>query len=185
MKPLLLLPPVVALAIAGTWLSSQHRSISTLEQESAVLQKAISARSSSSQADSSTAKPPSANKAAKAKEPLDWKKISAQFAEMQGSDGTGDIRSMMKFQQRLQAMSKEELVAALDEIAALDLPKESRDALEEMLIGPLAQKDPELALTKFIDRIQEGRGMKGWQLANAMQEWAKKDPSSAIAWFDQ
>jgi hypothetical protein len=184
-KPLLLLPPVVALAIAGTWLSSQHRSISTLEQESAVLQKAISARSSSSQADSSTAKPPSANKAAKAKEPLDWKKISAQFAEMQGSDGTGDIRSMMKFQQRLQAMSKEELVAALDEIAALDLPKESRDALEEMLIGPLAQKDPELALTKFIDRIQEGRGMKGWQLANAMQEWAKKDPSSAIAWFDQ
>jgi hypothetical protein len=107
------------------------------------------------------------------------------MAETQLSGGMGDMRSMMKFQQRLLTMSKEELVAALDEIAALDLPQKSRDQLEQMLIGPLAQKDPELALTKFIDRIQENHGMMGWQLANAMQQWAKKDPSSAIAWFDR
>jgi hypothetical protein len=34
----------------------------------------------------------------------------------------GDMRTMMRFQQRLQAMTQEELVAALDEIGALDLP---------------------------------------------------------------
>lgn len=186
MKPILLLPPGVALTIAGIWLGIQHQAISTLEQESEVLQKAITARSSGSQLDSASRNLTSATKAAAAKEPLDWKKISAQLLEMEGTGGgAGDMRSMMKFQQRLQAMSKEELVAALDEIATLDLPQESRDQMEQMLIGPLALKDPELVLTKFIDRIQENHGMISWQLANAMQEWAKKDPASAIAWFDQ
>ena len=103
---------------------------------------------------------------------------------MHQSGGMGDMRTMMKFQQRLQAMTQEELVAALDEIAALDLPAESRHMLEQMLLGPLAKKDPEFALTKFIDHIQEN-GMMSWQLANAMQEWAKKDPTAAIGWFDR
>jgi hypothetical protein len=184
-KTFVFLPPVVALSIAGIWLGNQYGSIAKLEQESAVLQKAIAARSSGSLSDSSTAKPISTTKAAKEKEPLDWKKIAAQFAEMQSNGGMGDMRSMLKFQQRLQAMSKEELVAALDEIAALDLPKKSRDMLEEMLIDPLAQKDPELALTKFIDRVQGDNGSMSGHLTNAIQIWVKIDPASAATWFDQ
>jgi hypothetical protein len=57
--------------------------------------------------------------------------------------------------------------------------------LEQMLIGPLAEKDSELVLTRFIDRLQESDGAMSWQLANAMQQWVKKDPASATAWFDQ
>lgn len=185
MKPTTFIPPVVALAIAGTWLGSQHRSISILEQESAALQQAIAARSSGTALDSQQGKPASPLKTAKEKEPLDWKKIAAQFAEMQQGGGMGDMRAMMKFQQRLQAMTKEELVTALDEIAALDLPAASRAMLEQMLVGPLVQKDPELALTRFIGRIQDQHGGMGWQLSNALQEWAKKDPAKASAWFDQ
>ena len=185
MKSTSLLPPVVALAIAGTWLGKQHQTISTLEQKSAALQKLITARTSGSLPSSSTTKPTSSTQAAKDKEPLDWKKIAAQMAERQSSGGMGDMRSMMKIHQRLQALSKEELVAALDEIAALDLPKESRAMLEQMLIGPLAEKDPELVLTRFIDRLQESDGAMSWQLAKAMQQWVKKDPASAAAWFDQ
>ncbi len=184
LKTSLLIPPVVALAIAGAWLGSQHRTISTLERESAVLQKAIAARTSGGSLDSPRNKPASPDKAAKDKEPIDWQKVAAQFAEMRQAGGMGDMRTMMRFQQRLQAMSKEELVAALDEIAALDLPVETRQMLEQMIISPLAQKDPELVLTKFIDQIQE-TGMSGWHLASAMQEWAKKDSASAIAWFDR
>jgi hypothetical protein len=73
----------------------------------------------------------------------------------------------------------------LDEVAALDLPKESREMLEQMLIGPLAEKDPEYALTKFIDRLHDTAGVLSWQLSHAMQQWAKKDPAAAIAWFDR
>jgi len=181
----LLLPPVIALTIAGAWLGTQHQAISALEQESAVLQRAIASRSSGNTADSRSIKPVPPTKAAKDKEPIDWKKIAAQFAEMRQSGGMGDMRTMMRFQQRLQAMSKEELVTALDEIAALDLPAESRNTLEGMLVGPLAGKDPELVLTKFIDRLQDSEGAFSWQLADAMQGWAKKDPTLAIAWFDQ
>ena len=82
-------------------------------------------------------------------------------------------------------MSKEELAAAFDEIAALDFPAESREMLEQLIIGPLAEKDPEFALTKFIDRLQDNDGALSWQLSHAMQQWAKKDPTAAIAWFDR
>ena len=96
----------------------------------------------------------------------------------------GDMRAMMKFQRRLQTMTQQEIVAALDEIAALDLPEQPRRMLEQMLIGSLVQKDPEFALTRYIDRLPDTRGGMGWQLSNAMQEWAKKDPAKATAWFD-
>lgn len=180
-----LIPPVVALLVAGAWIASQRQAISTFENESTMLEKHIAAARSASAADPARGKPAGPAKAAKAKEPLDWKKIAGQFAEMQQSGGMGDMRTMIRLQQRLQSMSKEELVAALDEIAALDLPAESRAMLEQMLIGPLVTKDPEFALTRYIDRLHDGSGTMAWRLSNAMQEWAEKAPASATAWFDQ
>lgn len=177
---------MVALVVASVWLGSQRRSISALESESVVLQKHIAAaRTSGPGADSTAAKPAPPAKAAKDKEPLDWKKVAAQFEEMQRSGGMGDMRTMLKFQQRVQSMSKEEIIAALDEIAALGLPEPSRAKLEQMLVGPLAQKDPELVLARFVDRLGDKDGSMGWQLSNALREWAKKDPAKAGAWFDQ
>ncbi len=185
MKPTIFIPPLVALVIVGGWIGTQRRSIATLEKESVLLRKHLAALSSGSGPDAPSSKPKTAAKLAKSKEPIDWKKIAGQFAEMRQSGGMGDMRTMMRFQQRLQSMSKEELVAALDEIAALDLPAESRAMLEQMLIGPLVRKDPELALSRFTDRLQDDHGGMGWQLSNALQEWAEKDPAKAAAWFDR
>lgn len=186
LKPPIFIPPVVALILAGAWIGAQRHSMSTLEEESAMLQKHIAAaRASLAASDSAQAKPDPPAKFAKDKEPLDWKKIAGQFAEMQQGGGMGDIRSMIRFQQRLQSMIKEELVAALDEIAALDLPTDARDMLEQMLLGALIQKDPEFALSRYFDRLNDERGMMRWQLSNAMEQWAKKDPAKASAWFDQ
>ena len=185
MKPSSFIPPLLALIIVGGWIGSQRRSIATLEKESVLLHRQLAALSSGPGGASPHAKPAPPDKAAKGKEPIDWKKIAGQFAEMRQSGGMGDMRAMMRFQQRLQSMSKDELVAALDEIAALDLPAESRAMLEGMLIQPLIQKDPELALTRFIDHLQDDHGGMGWQLSAALQEWAKKDPAKAAAWFDR
>lgn len=185
LKPVLFIPPFVALAIAGTWLGSQRQSISTLEKQSAVLRQAIANRTSVTASDSPQGKSAPTAKAAKDKEPIDWKQVAVQFAERRQAGGMSDMRTMMRFQQRLQEMSKEELLAALDEIAALDLPEETRNRLEQMIIGPLVEKDPELALTKFIDRLQDNGGALSWQLSNAMQKWAKKDPAAAITWLDK
>jgi hypothetical protein len=192
-KPSLFIPPVAALALAGTWLAIQHQAITTLEQQSAALHKAIAARSSDASAESPNTKPADPTKAANTKEPIDWKKLAAQFTEIRQARSTSDTRPLMRFRQRLQAMSKQELVAALDEIAALDCPTETREMLEAMICSPLVEKDPELALTKFIDRFHDRNGfpygnnvLPTWmQLPYAMQKWAEKDPASASAWFDQ
>ena len=182
MKPIFFIPPAVVLLAAGLWLGGQRHTISGLEKESAALRKQIAARSVST-ADPSLAKANGPAKAAKSKEPLDWKKIAAEFADSQNGD-IDDMRTMMRLQQRLQAMSTEELVASLDEIAALDLTSEARSRLEQMLLGPLSEKDPELALTKFIGRLETNQSSM-WQLSAVLGKWLEKDPAKATAWFDR
>ena len=95
------------------------------------------------------------------------------------------VRAMLGFQQRLEKMTKEEMLAALDEINALDLSAEARKALEAMILGPLIEKDPVLALTRFSDRIQSDPDGVGSQLSEALKQWAKQDVAAATAWLDQ
>src|SRR6478752_1880810 len=102
LKPSIFIPPVVALILAGAWIGTQRHSMSILEEESSMLQKHIAAaRASSAASESAQAKPAGPDKAAKDKEPLDWKKIGEQIVEMQQGDGMGDMRSMIRLQQRL------------------------------------------------------------------------------------
>lgn len=184
LKPTTLIPPVAALVIAGSWLGAQHHSISVLESESALLRKHIAdARSGSVGPDSAKPDKPSGARA-KDKEPLDWKKIAAEVLESQRGNGMENMRTMIHLQQRLLSMSKEELVAALEEIATLDLPAGPRAALEQMLMGPLIEKDPQLALNLYSTKFQNLDGMN-WQFANALGKWAEKDLGKATAWLDQ
>jgi hypothetical protein len=185
MKSIHFLPPVLALAICGTWIGSQRRSIATLERQSSLLRKEIEARQSSDPAGDTNSRSTAPGKGAKDKAPVDWKKIAAKLEESRDGGGMGDMRTMMRLRQRLMAMEKDQLVAALEEIAALDLPDVSRMRLEQMILGPLIEKDPEFALTRFIDRINAEQGGIRWQLSNAMTVWAKKDPAAATAWFDR
>ena len=175
--------PGIALALAGFWIADQHRSISALEEASASLQKHLAAARSSSP--STDSKPSTATQAAKTKGPLDWEKIAAQLLESERSGLVGDLRMMTQFQQRLQAMSKEELCAALDEIAALDLPAHSRGTLRQMFLEPLAAKDPELALNRFIGGVRDDSLGLCWQLSHILKPWAAKNPAKASAWLDQ
>ena len=185
MKPTIFIPPVLALVVVAGWIGNERRTISTLEKESAALKEHLARRSSDSGADLPSTNPKSAEKNSK-KEPIDWKKIAARIAEAGGNNGgMGDMRAMIRLQQQLQELSRDELASALDEVAALDLNDETRSQLESMLIGPLCQKDPEFALNRYIDRLSDPHGMMGWQLSNAMKEWMKKEPERALGWFDQ
>lgn len=185
MKPTIFIPPVLALVVVAGWIGNERRMIYTLEKESAALKEGLARRSSDSGPDIASATPKSAEKHTK-KEPIDWKKIAAQIAEARGNNGgMGDMRAMIRLQQQLQEMSRDELASALDEVAALDLSDETRQQLEQMLVGPLCQKDPEFALNRYIDRLSDQRGGMSWQLANAMTIWMKKEPEKAVGWFDQ
>ena len=180
LKPASLILPVITLVVAGAWIGSQRRSIATLEQESSLLQKQLCAARSADE--SARPKPNTSRKSTQEMEPIRWQNIAGKITALQRG---GDMPDLTRFQQQLASLSRTELVAALDEIAALDLPPESRAILEGMLIGPLIEQDPELALTRFIGRLHDERSPLGGQLSAALTKWAEKDPEQATAWFDR
>jgi hypothetical protein len=92
----------------------------------------------------------------------------------------------MKLEQRFQAMTSQELATALDEILSLELAHESRNIIGIKLIEALVEKDPECALTRFIDLLPWEPGLQPCSdFVNALQKWARKDPAKATAWFNQ
>ena len=187
MKPAHLLPPFLALVAAGGWIGSQRGSISALELESEALRGRLEvARQDPATAaadPSSSGQQSSKSKALHPGSKVDWKKMAATQAAMK-SGGDGDMRAMIALQKTLLALSAEELLAGLDEIAGLDLSDDARRQLEATMIGILAHKDPQVALERFADHIGGGDGGLAWQLANAFQSWSGKDPAAAAAWMD-
>jgi hypothetical protein len=179
-----LIPPLLALALVGAWLGTRRQAISSIERDSSVLRERIQARASGASADSLEARPDAPGKSTKSQDAIDWKKVAASFAEMRSGNGMQDMRASIRLQNRLQNFTKEQLVSALDEIAALDLSDADRDQLEQMLIRPLLEKDPEFTLNRFIDRVQGEHSSVGWQLSHGLQKWVEKDAGAAIAWFD-
>lgn len=185
MKPVHLLAPLLALAVSAGWIGAQRRSIATLELESEALRGRLEAARPS--AASATPAPSLAARrqaqAARGGKKIDWRKIAATQAAMK-SGGDGDMRAMVSLQKTLLALPTGELIAGLDEIAALDLSDTARRELEGMMIGILSNKDPQAALERFADRIGGTDGGLSWQLANAFQRWSAKDPAAAAAWMD-
>jgi hypothetical protein len=186
MKVTSFIPPAVALALVGVWTTYQRQSISAEEGATASLQKQIlAARSSGPATDPPRAKSSDAASAAKDKAPLDWKKALTQLAETARNGGSSDQREKDRLGECLKSMSKEELVAAFDDIAALGLSGKSRLTLEHSLMQLLMAKDPELALTCYADRLHTDFCGGTWSLCNALQGWAEKDPAKATAWLDR
>ena len=183
MKLIRLLPPAVALFVVGAWHGSQRRALDTLEQANVTLREQLAAVSSSGDCSHASAAP--SDKPTTDKARLDWKILAGQLRDFQQNSRIADLRGMLRFEQRLLAMNREEIVAALDDIAALDLSATSRAMLEEPLVAKLILKDPELALTRFVDHLQVKRDPIGVDLVRAMNDWARKDPGKAATWFDQ
>ena len=117
-------------------------------------------------------------------QPIDWKEMAARISAMQGNQGPRGIREMVALQKRLLKMTNEELAAALDEIAILDISVVDRTRLESNLLEIYAEKAPAEALERFADRLSQDDGIF-WQLRNAFRNWAGQDPRTAAAWMDK
>ncbi len=175
--------PGIVLVLVGGWVVYQRQSISSFEGATASLKKQVaSARSTSADHPPSDTPPASPASGAKNAEPLDWKKVAAQLATV---NQTSDMRALDLLNQRIMSMNKDELVAALSEIRALDFPKEARERLDYWLIGSLVGKDLELGLTCYADRLHDDSGGMIHGLCAALEAWAEKDSAKAIAWFDK
>ena len=183
MNPNVFLPPIAAMAIVALWIGPQRGRIREAEHQNEVLRSRIeSARlARSDESDPSLAAKMKQKEAAEA-EGIDWMK----FAGMQDRrGGISDMRAMLKMQESLFALSTDELLAGLEEIASLDLPDRKKEQLVQAVIGVLAQKDPELTLDRFADRLRDGDGGMTWQLSEAFNRWIDKDGAAATAWMDR
>ena len=185
MKPIAFVPPAAALIISGIWIGVQRHSIAGLAQQNDLLVANIAKVRSMVRTEESTSPQTPGNNPTTAKKAINWKNIAAQVAAARNNRGVGEMRSMEQLQQQLSAMSEQELLQALDEISALDLPKEIRMELESIVSEPLAEKAPETFLTRFIDHLEDQRSQMSWRLSNALENWARKDPAAAIEWFDR
>ena len=185
LKPKSFIFPVVALILATSWVGLQRRSMAAVETECARLRSHIASVRSPSPA-TSTAHDPLEMR----RKLIEWTKIAAHFpsnpsmSSMSFSGALPDPRVAMRFRQRMDAMSTDEVIATLDEIAALDLPPEAHENLEWTLLDALVRKDPELALDRFVDRVGKDSFLFRGLLSGALQAWAKKDVDAAVAWFD-
>jgi hypothetical protein len=177
-----IIPPIVALVIAGVWLGSQQQSLSKLETEIYLIRKSIATRASDMDANSSIPKLTLSKQFQKKNKPLDWKKIAPLFEN--SNQANLNVRDLTDFHERLDTMTKEELVTALDEIATLDLPSQSRKIMALCLLLSLNKKDPALAVTSLTERLQD-ETMPLTFLNKGLADWADKDPAMAMAWFDQ
>lgn len=185
MKLTLFLPPVVALVVTGFLIGGKGEEIGRLEEQSLILSREIQKAKSRPASDRDNPHRKRGHMPGPAKEPINWKEIATMVEEIQDSGSISNLRKVMSFQRRLLEMDKEELVAALDGINSLDLTDAQRTALIGIILDPLASKDPELALIRFSDRVNDGEGMINWRLSEALGKWAEKDGAAATAWLDK
>ncbi len=125
-----------------------------------------------------------ASQFARDRKSIDWRYLAAQLLLSEKGE-LADEEALNNFTERLAEMTREQLLTAMDEIAAIGLEPAIQAKLEAAFVEPLVEKDPELALARFAARIRDDPDDLGSQLSPALLAWARKDLTAASAWFDQ
>jgi hypothetical protein len=176
-----LLPPILAIAVVGIWGGSQRSTLSATRGEIGELRAAIDAPKASDPRTPGPASRARRTQADRTHAPVDWLSLARHLEEAEGG-GISNIQATLEFQKQVREWTVERILEALEEIANLDLPESQRLNFEIMLIGPLGEKDPRLALERFSDRLGD---QGGWLLVNTMSQWLNSDQTAAIAWMDE
>ena len=166
------------LMVCALPLALQYQAIFALERETTLLRARLAAHDTAPGADPKQAK-------SAAMSPGDWKRISKELDSM-WDHGRSDSRILLRFDQRLLTMTREELVAGLEELNTLGL---LGTYLEDRLIIQLGQQAPELALTWSIDHIAQAGGRitddEITPFDILFEDLLKQDLQKGIRWFDQ
>ena len=187
MKSSSLIPPALILIVATSWITYQHQSLATVRSVNAKMEQTLV----------SVAKQPHTTSVAtglgreqptKSVQParsIGGKKLIIEVAKMLNNRYTPDDPAWEFFKQQIKSLSKEDLVAALDETAAQKLHITSRDQIEHDLLLALGEIDPELSLIRCDDLLMHGHENIEGIFPFMLKEWCMKEPQQAGAWLDQ
>ncbi len=179
LKSTSLIPPVGALMLASLLVGGQRGMIATIQNENFIMEKELASVSALTRA------MPRSTKVVARMNSANWEEIAAELAEAVSSGGGRSRRASMIFQQRLNKMSRDEIVSAFEEVSALGLPPDSWSALKYSLLGTLIELDPEYVVTRFFHQLLDDPTGASTLLTNALGKWANKDATNAAEWLDQ
>jgi RNA polymerase sigma factor (sigma-70 family) len=167
MKSSSLIPPVVALLVAGAWTGTKYHFLSAAEARNELTRAEI--------ADARSSMASTLVKLTTDDGPINWKRL-------ENEEGNGP--ETQRFQKRLKSMAREELIAALDEIASFQVSESRRDQLERAVVMPLGRIDPEWVLNRFRDRLRDVYNELTLDLHPVFALWAQRDSAKATEWLD-
>jgi RNA polymerase sigma factor (sigma-70 family) len=188
MKSSSLIPPALILIAATSWITYQHQSLSTVRSVNAKMEQTLVSVAKYPRTASSVAtglgreKPTQSVRHIRS---IGGKKLIIQVAEMLNNRYAPDDPAWELFKQQIKSLSKEDLVAALDETAAQKLHTTSREQIEHDLLLALGEIDPELSLIRGDDLLMHGHENIEEIFPLMLKEWCMKEPQQAGAWLDQ
>ncbi len=169
---------VIVACLAGAWLVKRQHIIATVKEETSEVERRITAIRmevpGAPAAEPGSSDSPQDESAAG----FDWE------AMLLWRQGGGTEREKIALREAIDGMSGEEIILALEQIAALGLGEGEKDYLAGWFFNPLASKNPQAALHFFGKRAYRDIGT-AMVLAKALGKWAESEPSAACAWVDQ
>ncbi|MBK1883512.1 hypothetical protein JIN85_13880 [Luteolibacter pohnpeiensis] len=183
MKLRVFILPAITLIAAGVILFGQKHSIGESARQLSQLREKLSQTTRSSVQETRRASrkplvPVSPN------EPIDWMKISGLMIDHTSPNLFGR-QQLLALDQRIAAMTQEQLIRALEEIDTQDIPFDAVPLLGGKLMKALAQKDTGTALDlRFRDPFRESSPYLYLRSDEVLTDWAKKDPTAACNWLD-
>ncbi|NNC88014.1 MAG: hypothetical protein HKN82_06080, partial [Akkermansiaceae bacterium] len=108
---------------------------------------------------------------------------AAMNAQQQG--GMPDFKQMVRLQRFLLEADADAVAALMARAADLDLGDAARKSLLAQLVQALAQKDPRRALDLAFSSPHLDVADRTWAYTSGFTGWMKKDPATALAWFDE
>ena len=195
MKSSSLIPPALVLIAATSWIAYQRHSLSEVRSVNATMEQTLvrvvnQPRTVSTATDLEREKPTKAvqkvdSKSVQKVDFIGGKQLIAQVAEMLGNQYNQKDPAWDFLKRQINSLSKEDLVAALNEVAAQNFHFISRYITNRDLLSALGEIDPELSLNRCGDVVINGDSNLADNLTHTLKEWGKKDPQQAGAWLDQ
>ncbi len=182
MKPIHFIPPALALIAVGLWLSRSWGELQTVSERLRIQQHAGNHGGNTLLVDGSEKGRRPTRDIPVSRQKIGWQRLS----EIHGQPSKGIFAKLelRRAELLLREMSPEELLAALAEIAALDVDERERWAMNEQVLNALAAKDPVALLDHLISpggaKVQSGRFV-----FNVFSKWAGTDAGAATVWLDE
>lgn len=174
------LPPLVALLVIGVPVGRKVWETRKLERANRVLEHRI---------DEARNLPPRQTPPAEPAEPplagedgIDWARV-LKALRSQGPAGLPDAQALNTLTNHLRGLEEADWRAVLAELDALELEPRDREALDELVIDPLAASSPRLVFAAYAARLSDPDTGIRWRMSDTFDRWLADEPEAAVEWY--